>query len=89
MKSDQCYQKIELKTLSEESSDLMDEGRSVRWTVSFLPLPNELGSSKISLRKECLILSNEIYEEIFIPRALQGDFILIFEETLVASRASE
>lgn len=67
----------------------MGEGRSAHWAVWFLPLPNELGSSKTSLRKECLILSNEIYKEIFIPRALQGDFILMFEETLLASEASE
>lgn len=41
--------KIEIITSFEESSDLMHEGRSACWVVQFLPLPDELGSSKILL----------------------------------------
>lgn len=50
---------------------------------------NLAAAESFSEETERLILYNEIYKVIFICEVLQGDFILIFEETFVASRASK
>lgn len=56
----------------------------------FSRYPMNLAAAKsFSQKTECLMLCNEIYKEIFIHGVLQGDFILIFEETLVASKVSK
>lgn len=49
---------------------------------------NLVTAKSSSQKTECLMLSKEIYKEIFIRRVLQGDFILTFQETLFASWAS-
>lgn len=50
---------------------------------------NLAAAESFSEETECLILCNEIYKVIFTHKVLQGDFILIFEETFVASTASK
>ena len=65
-------------------------GGQLAGQFDFSHYPMNLAAAKsFSWKTECLILGNEIYKENFIHGALPGDFILIFEEALVASGASK